>query len=153
MTSLPSKDLFFARERFSLGFSKFSISRSFFRYACHCFIDYVVLVCLERKWTYQCPDSRFFISLTVPIACLGEKMGVLMSRSRVFLSPYLLLCRHCVYVVDSHFLLSLRCGDGRYFSPVIDQKACYASFCSQIHLGLDYSPSKFYHFFILLRQC
>lgn len=116
-TSLPSKDLFLTKERFSLDFTKFSISRSFFRCACHCFLDCVVLVCLERKWTYQCSDSSFFVFLVVPIAFLGEEIGVLMSRSKDFLSPYLLLCRHCVYVVDSRFFVVIAIRRWTLFFP------------------------------------
>ena len=104
--SLLSKDLLSTRECFSLDFGKFSTICLFICSVCYCFSNCVGLVCLERKWTYRCPDFGLF-SLSDHSCCfLGQDMDVLMPRFSVFRSPCSLLCHHCICVVVSRFLLS-----------------------------------------------
>ena len=73
-----------------------------------------------------------------------------MSRIGDFRSPHLLLCHHCIYVVNPFFLLSSRWCDVHDFFSVVGERACFVSFRSQIRVGLNYSSSRFIH--ILLRQ-
>ena len=150
-TSLLSNDLFFTREHFNLDFGMFSTTHSFLCCACCCFSDCVGFICLKRKWTYWCPNFGFFSLLSHSYCLFGEEMDVLMSKFRVFWSSYLLLCRYCIYVIHSRFLLLLWWCDVLDFSPAVSKEACSASFHTQIRLGSDYSLSRF--IYILLRQC
>ena len=76
---------------------------------------------------------------------------MLMYRFEAFRSLILFLCCHCIHVIDSFFLLSLRWCDMRDFSFTINEGTYFASFRSQNRLGSNYSSSRF--IYILLRQC
>ena len=98
MIGLLPEDLFFARQRFSLNFGKFSIVHSFHCCTCYCSLDSIGLACLERKLIYRCSDLGFLSFFAHSYCLFREEMDVLMSKFGAFRSPRLLLCRHCIYV-------------------------------------------------------
>ena len=69
---------------------------------------------------------------------------MLMSKFWVFRSLHLLLCRHCIYVIDSLFSLASRWCDVSDFSSFIGEEAYSTSFRSQIRLGSDHIPSRLF---------
>ena len=110
---------FFVVTLLSLG--KFSTISLILCWACFCFFDCVGVVCLERKWTYQCLDFgrfRFLVCFYVII------VFVLLSHAFTIIA----MVRRCD-VCDSMFVI----GEG----------VCSTSFHSQILLDLDYSSFSF----------
>ena len=97
LIDLLPKDFFPAKKPFSFDFSKFSIILSFIYCVCFFFFDCVGVVCLERKWTYQCPNFGLFGFPARSFCLFG--LNVLVSKSRAFYASYLLLCHHCICVV------------------------------------------------------
>ena len=128
---------------FSLDFNKFSTAHAFFWCVCNCSLECVDFACLERKWTYYCLDLGFLSFSTHFYGLFGEEMDVLMSIFGAFWSLLFLRCRHCTHVIDSLFSLSSRWCDVYDSSFIVGEGNYSSSFCNQIFLSSNYSPSSF----------
>lgn len=128
---------------FSLDFDKFSTAHVFLYCVCNCALECVDFSCLERKWTYRCQDLGFLSFSTHFYGLFRKEMDVLMSIFGSFWFLLFLRCHHCTYVIDLLFSLSWRWCDVHDFSFIVGEGTYSTSFCSQILLSSDYSPSRF----------